>query len=141
MRARPTAILIALLMLTGCLPRQVVVHDGIRASVVDADTKAAISGAFVYDRLDAGQPRVLARSDADGGVQLAAETRRRITAVMGEAQVRQFLWICSAGYQPRLVSQRAGWNADFAAARIHELGIVELTRTDPADDRSCSANL
>jgi len=138
---RAVAILIALLMLTGCLPRQVVIHDGIRASVVDADTKAAISGAFVYDRLDAGQPRILARSDADGGVQLAPDSRRRITAVMGEAQVRQFLWICSAGYQPRLVSQRAGWNADFAAARIHDLGTVELTRADPADDGSCSVNL
>ncbi|WP_394003532.1 hypothetical protein ACF3M1_02270 [Luteimonas sp. WGS1318] len=33
------AILIALPVLTGCLPRQVVVHDGIRASVVDAESK------------------------------------------------------------------------------------------------------
>lgn len=138
---RATAILIALFMLTGCLPRQVVVHDGIRASVVDADTKAAISGAFVYDRLDAGRPRVLARSDADGSVQLAPDTRRRITPVMGEAQVVQFLWICSEGYQPLLASQRAGWNADFAAPRTHDLGTVELTRRAAGDDRSCSAKL
>ncbi|WP_394003530.1 hypothetical protein ACF3M1_02265 [Luteimonas sp. WGS1318] len=60
---------------------------------------------------------------------------------MGEAQVIQSLWICSAGYQPTRVSQRAGWNADFAAARIHELGTVELLRTVADDDRSCSADL
>ena len=58
--------LIVLLLLTGCLPRQVVMHDGIRASVVDAESKAAIGGAFVYDGFEAGRPRVLARSGADG---------------------------------------------------------------------------
>lgn len=135
---RLIATLIALPLLTGCLPRQVVVHDGIRASVVDAESKAAIAGAFVYDGFEAGRPRVLARSEADGRLELAPKTRRRMTPVMGEAQVIQSLWICSVGYEPRRVSQRAGWNADFAAARVHTLGTVELVPSDASDARRCT---
>lgn len=119
---RLIAALITVPLLTGCLPRQVVVHDGIRASVVAARSKAPIAGTFVYDSVEAGRPRVLARSGADGRLELAPKTRRRMTPVMGEAQVIQSLWICSAGYEPTRVSQRAGWNADFAAARAHALG-------------------
>lgn len=135
---RLIAALIAVPLLTGCLPRQVVVHDGIRASVVDAESKAAIAGAFVYDRVEAGRPRVLARSDADGRLELAPKTRRRMTPVMGEAQVVQSLWICSAGYEPTRVSQRAGWNADVATARVHALGTVELAPSAVRDGNGCA---
>lgn len=135
---RLIAALIAVSLLTACLPRQVVVHDGIRASVVDAESKAAIGGAFVYDRVEAGRPRVLARSGADGRLELAPKTRRRTTPVMGEAQVVQSLWICGAGYEPTRVSQRAGWNADFAAARVHTLGTVELVPSTARDEEGCA---
>lgn len=135
---RSIASLIALPLLIGCLPRQVVVHDGIRASVVDARSKAPIAGAFVYDGVEAGRPRVLARSEADGRLELAPKTRRRMTPVMGEAQAIQSLWICSAGYEPTRVSQRAGWNADFAAARVHALGTVELVPSTARDEEGCA---
>ena len=135
---RLIAALITVPLLTGCLPRQVVVHDGIRASVVDAESKAAIGGAFVYDGFEAGRPRVLARSGADGRLELAPKTRRRMTPVMGEAQVVQSLWICSVGYAPRRVAQRAGWNADFTAARVHALGTVELMPSTARDEEGCA---
>lgn len=52
----------ALLLLQGCMPRSVIVHDGLDTTVVDRHTRQPLAGVSI---IDAGV--VVARSDAQGG--------------------------------------------------------------------------
>ena len=61
--------------------------------------------------------------------------------MMGEALVTQELWICKAGYRAKLVSRRAGWNADYRTPESNRLGNVELTMADTPGLARCVSDV
>lgn len=115
-----------------------VVHDGVDGVVVDAATQKPLAGAFVFDRLEARRPHVLASSGADGRVHLEAARRLTLAAPLGEALIFQSLWICKEGYAPVEVGGRSGWNADYGPSKVFEVGKVELARSALDPENSCA---
>lgn len=134
---RYLAFVLSLISLSACIPRTTVVHDGMTASVIDAETKQPLAAAFVYDRIENSQPHILAKSDSLGQIQLEPNTRLTLTFPLGEALVFQSLWVCKEGYKPFLAGQRSGWNADYAPAKYFELHTIELTRSLVGQNESC----
>lgn len=129
---------LSLAALVGCVPVRSVVHDGLETRVVAVASGQPLAGAFVYDRLEDGQPRILARSDGSGQLQLAPQTRLLLLAPLSEAQVMQSLWVCKAGYQPQRVGGRGGWNADLSPARTFRPGSIALEPSARSDVSSCA---
>ena len=60
---------------------------------------------------------------------------------MSEALVTQELWICKAGYRAKLVSRRAGWNADYRTPESKRLGKVELTMAETPGLARCVSDV
>ena len=104
----------ALLLLQGCMPRSVIVHDGLDTTVVDRHTRQPLAGVSI---VDAGV--VVARSDAQGRVQLAPRRTLKLEPLMGEANVMLHLLACKDGYAPQPVAERRGWNADYGPSQVH----------------------
>lgn len=135
---------LALVSLSGCIPRTVLVHDGVETTVFEAETKKPLPDAFVYDSFDSkAGPRVLARTNAIGLVRLNPESRMRfsaltLSALMGEALISQYLWICKEGYKPVMVGGSMGWNADYRAGKLYRPKSVELSKSELPPDKSCS---
>ena len=132
-----------LLIMAGCVPHISVIHDGVRATVIDAVSKQPVEGARVVDggrRDDNGVVRywdqdVLASSDAHGQIQLAPATHLVFDVLLGEAWREQTLWICKDGYAPVLAGGRGGWNSDLSPSETIDMGTVDLVRSDnPARD-------
>src|SRR5690606_34246207 len=104
----------ALLLLQGCMPRSVIVHDGLDTTVVDQHTRQPLAGVSI---IDAGVG--VARSDAQGRVQLAPRRTLKLGPLMGEANVMLSLLACKDGYAPQPVAERRGWNADYGPSQVH----------------------
>ena len=131
---RYAAAIVTLLIMAGCIPRISVIHDGVRATVIDAVSKQPVEGARVVDggcSHDAIRYRgVLASSDARGQIRLNPATRIEFVALLSEGIWHQALWICTDGYVPVLAIQRGGWNEDFLPSKTIDMGTVELVRSD-----------
>lgn len=130
---------ICVALLQGCIPRTAVVHDGLKSKIVDSVTKEPLNGAFVYDYLDGGKPHVLVLGNESGEVTLDPSRRLTLGGLMGEALVRQKLWVCKEGYVPYLAGSRGGWNADYGPSKIHTPTVIELAKSPLAPAESCLA--
>lgn len=129
---------VATLLLSACVPHSVVVHDGLLTTVVDAASLAPVADALVFSwRDDQGRPIVLARSDESGRVSLQPEQEIRFVPLLSEGYIPLMLTVCKAGYEAQVLVTRAGWNADFLPARVHEVEYVPLTRSLSVEDADC----
>jgi len=128
-RQRRLVMAFCLISLSGCFPMVVAIHDGIEATVIDAETKEPLAGVFAYDEISDGKPRIRAQSDAAGRIQLDSLSTLSLEPLLGESPFAQTLWLCKDGYKPLLVSRRPGWNAHRNPVAYHKLGTVELTRS------------
>ena len=126
------------LALSGCALQSAVVHDGLDAHVIDAETNQALPGAFVYDRVDTKVPHALAHSDAAGAIVLEPAYRLTVAFPTLEGIVYEALWVCKDGYTPVLVGARSGWNADYSPAQIYRPGTIELVRSKLDAAASCA---
>lgn len=131
--------IIGVILLQGCMPRSVIVHDGLETQIVDSVTQAPIQGAFVYDRLVDAAPRILALSDPGGALLLQPSRKLKLTPLLGEALVFNALWVCKEGYQPYQVGSASGWNADYRPSRRYTPAVIALTRSALAPAESCLA--
>ncbi|MBP5979142.1 MAG: hypothetical protein KA748_02955 [Halomonas sp.] len=129
--------LLACLLLQGCIPRTVIVHDGLKTTVIDFMSKEPLEGAFVYDRLDGQAPHILALSDEKGEILLNPKKEFVLSSLLGEAKVFKHLWVCKEGYMPYLAGSMGGWNADFGSSKTHTPVVIELTRSSLAPSESC----
>lgn len=117
-----------LLVLQGCLPRQVVVHDGLELSVVSATSGLPVVGVKVFSPSVTGssKPRVLAVSNDEGRITLDPDTTVRLVPFLSEGQIYLDLWLCKPGFATTNLASRSGWNVDLRAPEIHRLGRVQL---------------
>lgn len=120
--------LFLLLLLQGCVPRQVVVHDGLELTVVSANSGHYLADVKVLSPgvTEAGNLRVLAVSDHQGRISLLPETSIKWVPLFSEAKIFLDLWVCKPGFAMAKVAQRGGWNADLRPPEIHRPGKVEL---------------
>lgn len=125
-RWRCTALLATALLVQGCMPRSVLVHDGLDTTVLDQQTQQPLAGVSI---LDAGV--VVAHSDAQGRVQLAPQRTLKLVPLMGEARISLSLLACKDGYLPTVVAERGGWNADYSDSQVHRTPIVLQPATGP----------
>lgn len=137
--ARILAGIILAMLLQGCMPRSVIVHDGLETRVVDSVTQTPISGAFVYDRLVDTRPRMLALSGPGGELLLEPSRTLKFTPLLGEALVLNVLWVCKEGYMPYRVGSASGWNADYRPSTRYTPARIELTRSTLNPAESCLA--
>lgn len=133
-------VLACLLLVQGCaLPRLVTLHDGLATRVVDARTKAPLSGAYAFSRVDEdGKPIVLGRSDRAGNLRVEAKRTLALIPLLGEAMVSLDLRLCKQGYAPTTAVSRGGWNADLGPSRFHQIESVELSPASSAGPSGCS---
>lgn len=145
MRSISWSALACFLLLQGCMPRTITIHDGLDTTVVDAVTKEGIAGAFVFSSRGESMSmigNVLAKSGANGHIHLEPETTTKFVALMSEGLVDQSLVVCKEGYDPNRVARRGGWNADFSPSKLHEIKQVELTKSISTESSSvCRVNL
>lgn len=131
-------VIACLVLLQGCIPRSVLIHDGLQTTVVDAASQAPIADAFVFDRRDKdGRPIILARSNEKGRLSLLPAREFRFVPLLSEASLFLLLTVCKAGYEARTVVTRGGWNADFGPSRVHEVEFVPLARSLSAESADC----
>jgi hypothetical protein len=127
-----------LLLMQGCVPRSVLLHDGLSTTVVDAGSQAPIADAFVFARRDnQDQPIVLARSDENGKLSLQAEREIQFVVLLGEAIVFLKLTVCKPGYEAWELVTGSGWNADFRASQRHEVERISLVRSTSPESANC----
>lgn len=128
-------------LLQGCaLPRVLAVHDGLRTTVIDAETRAPIADAVVFTHRDTtGRPIVLGRSDQTGHVDFEPRSKLGWVPLLGEGMIFFLLSVCRDGYMPAEIQTRGGWNADFRPARVHEQAWVELQRAGIDAPGQCPA--
>lgn len=132
---RACAVLPALLLLQGCMPRSVIVHDGLDTQVLDRQTQQPLAGVAI---LDGGV--WVAQSDAQGRVQLAPERTLKLVPLMGEANIMLSLLACKDGYAPLPVATRGGWNADYGQSQVHR-EVIYLQRSNDTPSRACPGPL
>ncbi len=133
---RFTGGLLLLLLLQGCLPRLVVVHDGVQVTVVEAGSGNALEGVKVFS--SAATPRALAISDGEGRLSLAPDRSLQWIPLMSEARTYLHLWLCKPGYESVTVAQRGGWNADLRPPIVHRPG--EIIMKSGGDGARCSSD-
>lgn len=126
-----------LLLLQGCIPRTIIVHDGLKTTVIDSTSKKPLEGAFVYDRLEGQTPGILARSNERGEIHLDPKRKFIVSGLLGEAMVLKVIWVCKEGYTPYLAASLRGWNSDFGPSTIHTPKVIELLRSPLASTESC----
>jgi|GEM_PF-2416686 len=131
---RILAVFVALLM-TGCVPRLVVDHDGLETTVIDAETREPLENAVAFNHF--GEPFARARSDRDGKILLAPKQRLEFVPFLGEAVVEMGLWVCKEGYVPFQAGIRRGWNADFDAPTTYQPDAIALYRFSLQPTMSC----
>ena len=129
------ALLPALLLLQGCVPRSVIVHDGLDTTVLDPQTQQPLAGVAI---LDGGT--WVAQSDAQGRVQLAPERTLKLVPLMGEANIMLSLLACKDGYAPLPVATRGGWNADYGQSQVHR-EVIYLQRASGTPSHACPGSL
>lgn len=127
--------LATVLLLQGCMPRSVIVHDGLDTRVLDSQTRQPLAGVSI---LDAGV--WVAQSDARGRVHLAPERTLKLVPLMGEANVMLSLLACKDGYTPQPVALRRGWNADFGQSQVHRQ-VIYLQRASGTPSPVCPGPL
>lgn len=120
--------LFLLLLLQGCVPRQVVVHDGLELAVVSANSGDFIAGVTVFSPgvTEAGSTRTLAVSDHQGQISLSPETTVQWVPLFSEAKIFLDLWLCRRGFGAMKVVVRGGWNVDLRPPETHQLGTIAL---------------
>jgi hypothetical protein len=127
-------------LLQACAIRFVTVHDGLKTVVVDEDSEAPVAEVGVYSFGFLGEPKLVAKSDGQGAVQLDQNSRLRVMPLIGEAIVELQLWVCKDGFEPRRAAIRGGWNADYRA-ETHDLTLIKLKRDKKAPPGSCQSRI
>lgn len=113
------------LLLQACaIPRWVVIHDGIKTTVVDAATKQPIQDAYVFVH---SHSQILAHSDQNGYIELQPKRELKWVTLMGEGMILMSLRVCKAGYVPYVAVPRGGWNADLKPIQMLEIAQIELS--------------
>lgn len=130
---------LGILFLSGCaIPRSVLIHDGLRTTIIDAASRVPLADAFVFARRDSqGRPLILARSDRDGRLELEPARRLQFVPLLGEAFAHLALTVCKDGYEAREVVTGGGWNADFKPGRVHEIEFLPLRPSFSAESADC----
>lgn len=122
---RLTLVTLLILLLQACaIPRWVVIHDGIKTTVVDAATKQPIQDAYVFVH---SPTQILARSDQNGYIELQPKRELKWVTLMSEGMILVSLRICKAGYAPYVAVPRSGWNADLKPVQMLEIKQIELS--------------
>lgn len=129
------AALPALLLLQGCMPRSVLVHDGLETTVIDALTQQPLAGVVI-----ASGGQYLTQSDAQGQVRVAPQRTLKLEPLMGEANVMLNLLACKDGYAPQAVALRGGWNADYGPSQVHR-EVIRMQRALEPSSYPCPAAL
>lgn len=113
------------LLLQACaIPRWVVIHDGLKTTVVDAVTKQPIQDAYVFVHSGA---EALARSDQNGHIELQPKRKLEWILLLSEGRMEMSLRVCKAGYAPYVAVPRGGWNADLKPIQMLEISQIELS--------------
>lgn len=113
------------LLLQACaIPRWVVIHDGLKTTVVDATSKQPIQDAYVFVHSHA---EALARSDQKGRIELQPKRELQWVTLLGEGMLEMSLRVCKAGYTPYVAVPRGGWNADLRPVEMLEITQIELS--------------
>ncbi len=118
------AILLVLLLQACAIPRWVVIHDGLKTTVVDAVTKQPIQDAYAFVHSGA---EVLARSDQNGHIELQPKRKLEWILLLSEGIMEMSLRVCKAGYAPYVAVPRGGWNADLKPIQMLEIAQIELS--------------
>lgn len=118
------AILLVLLLQACAIPRWVVIHDGLKTTVVDAVTKQPIQDAYAFVHSGA---EVLASSDQNGRIELQPKRKLEWILLLSEGHMEMSLRVCKAGYAPYVAVPRGGWNADLKPIQMLEIAQIELS--------------
>lgn len=127
------------LFIQGCIPSSLTTQVGLSTTIIGSVRKEPLEGVIVYVHLNkAGNPEVLATSDANGKLYLPPRKQLYFLFPGSEGSIPELpLWICKEMYEPQLING-GQWHTN-AQHDMYIINVIELKPAPVSSLKNCSA--